>query len=137
MPRASIWRRWMMPHSAQRATASRSSSLLHIPWLHKGQAPSKDKCSFFAYATNYLIDLDHAIIVDVEATHAIRQAEAAAAPTMIGRVEDGALAFIRRSWLKSNRRQRNTVVLRRRWTRSGFALFRRFVHYRLWVRRVR
>ena len=30
--------------------------------------------AFFAYATNYLIDLDHAIIVDVEATRAIRQA---------------------------------------------------------------
>ncbi len=30
---------------------------------------------FFAYATTYLIDTDHAIIVDVEATTAIRQAE--------------------------------------------------------------
>src|SRR6202012_4046075 len=28
--------------------------------------------AFFAYATNYLIDLDHAIILDVEATRAIR-----------------------------------------------------------------
>jgi transposase len=31
--------------------------------------------AFFAYATNYLIDLDHAVIVDVEASRAIRQAE--------------------------------------------------------------
>ncbi|SEM20218.1 Transposase [Bosea lupini] len=30
--------------------------------------------AFFAYATNYLIDLDHAVIVDVEASRAIRQA---------------------------------------------------------------
>lgn len=29
----------------------------------------------FAYATNYLIDTQHAIILDVEATRAIRQAE--------------------------------------------------------------
>src|SRR5947209_8336152 len=35
---------------------------------HGGQA-------FFAYSTNYLIDVDNAIIVDVEATTAIRQAE--------------------------------------------------------------
>src|SRR3954447_19160591 len=41
--------------------------------VHGGQA-------FFAYATNYLIDTDHAIIVDVEATTAIRQAEVLAAP---------------------------------------------------------
>jgi hypothetical protein len=44
--------------------------------------------AFFAYATNYLIDLDHAIIVDVEATRAIRQAEVGAARTMIGRAEE-------------------------------------------------
>ena len=31
--------------------------------------------AFFAYATSYLIDLDHAVIVDVEASRAIRQAE--------------------------------------------------------------
>jgi len=47
---------------------------------HKGHA-------FFAYATNYLIDLDHAVIVDVEATRAIRQAEVGAARTMIDRVK--------------------------------------------------
>jgi transposase len=41
--------------------------------------------AFFAYATNYLIDTDHAVIVDVEATRAIRQAEVGAARTMIER----------------------------------------------------
>ena len=44
--------------------------------------------AFFAYATNYLIDLKHAIIVDVEATTAIRQAEVTAAKTMIERTSD-------------------------------------------------
>ena len=43
--------------------------------------------AFFAYSTNYLIDLDHAIIVDVEASTAIRQAEVTAAKTMIDRVD--------------------------------------------------
>ncbi len=41
--------------------------------------------AFFAYADNYLIDTDHAVIVDVEATRAIRQAEVGAAQTMIER----------------------------------------------------
>ena len=53
----------------------------HWTGAHKGHA-------FFAYATNYLIDLDHAIIVDVEATRAIRQAEVGAARTMIERTEE-------------------------------------------------
>ncbi len=44
--------------------------------------------AFFAYAANYLIDLDHAVIVDVEASRAIRQAEVGAARTMIERSED-------------------------------------------------
>jgi transposase len=44
--------------------------------------------AFFAYTANYLIDLDHAIIVDVEATTAIRQAEVTAAKRMIERTMD-------------------------------------------------
>ncbi len=44
--------------------------------------------AFFAYATNYLIDTDHSIIVDVEGTRAIRQAEVGAAKTMIERTMD-------------------------------------------------
>lgn len=47
---------------------------------HKGHA-------FFAYATNYLIDTDHDVILDVEATRAIRQAEVRASRTMIDRTE--------------------------------------------------
>ena len=45
---------------------------------HGGQA-------FFAYSTNYLIDVENAIIVDVEATTAIRQAEVLAAKRMVER----------------------------------------------------
>jgi len=45
---------------------------------HGGQA-------FFAYSTNYLIDVENAIIVDVEPTTAIRQAEVLAAKRMIKR----------------------------------------------------
>src|ERR1700722_7534317 len=41
--------------------------------------------AFFAYSTNYLIDVDNAIIVDVAATTAIRQAEVTAAKRMIER----------------------------------------------------
>jgi transposase len=44
--------------------------------------------AFFAYTDNYLIDTDHAIIVDVEATRAVRQAETGAARTMVDRVMD-------------------------------------------------
>jgi len=45
---------------------------------HRGPA-------FFAYSANYLVDADHAIIVDVEATTAIRQAEILAAKRMVER----------------------------------------------------
>ena len=44
--------------------------------------------AFFAYATNYLIDTENAVIVDVEASRAIRQAEVGAARTMIERTMD-------------------------------------------------
>ena len=42
----------------------------------------------FAYCTNYLIDLDHAVIVGVEATTAIRQAEVTAQRRMIERAHE-------------------------------------------------
>ncbi len=43
--------------------------------------------AFFAYADNYLIDVSFGIIIDVEASRAIRQAEVGAARTMIDRTE--------------------------------------------------
>ncbi len=52
-------------------------------WTGANKGPA-----FFAYATNYLIDLDHAVIVDVEASTAVRQAEVTAARTVIARVND-------------------------------------------------
>ena len=60
---------------------SRSDPAAQWTGAHKGHA-------FFAYATNYLIDTDHGVIVDVEATRAIRQAEVGAARTMLERTED-------------------------------------------------
>ncbi|ANI79222.1 hypothetical protein EP837_02828 [Sphingobium sp. EP60837] len=48
---------------------------------HGGQA-------FFAYSTNYLIDLENAVIVDVEATTAIRPAEVTAQRPMIDRTQE-------------------------------------------------
>ena len=44
--------------------------------------------AFFAYADNYLIDVKFGIIMDVEASRAIRQAEVGAAKTMIDRTEE-------------------------------------------------
>ena len=44
--------------------------------------------AFFAYADNYLIEVQHGVIVDVEASRAIRQAEVGAARTMIERTEE-------------------------------------------------
>src|SRR5271163_3444409 len=44
--------------------------------------------AFFAYCTNYLIDLKHAVIVDVEATTAVRQAEVTAQRRMIDRTQE-------------------------------------------------
>lgn len=43
--------------------------------------------AFFAYSTNYLIDTDNAVILDVEPTRSVRQAEVAAVKTMIDRVQ--------------------------------------------------
>ena len=48
---------------------------------HKGPA-------FFAYSDNYLIDVKFGVIVDVDASRAIRQAEVGAAKTMIERTEE-------------------------------------------------
>src|SRR5271157_5008515 len=59
---------------------SRSDPAAQWTGAHKGHA-------FFAYAVNYMIDTDHGVIVDVEATRAIRQAEVGAARTMLERTE--------------------------------------------------
>jgi transposase len=53
--------------------------------------------AFFAYADNYLIDVKYGIIMDVEASRAIRQAEVGASRTMIKRTE--ACFGIKPAWL--------------------------------------
>ncbi|MEM5478141.1 transposase, partial [Pacificibacter sp. AS14] len=44
--------------------------------------------AFFAYSDNYLIDTDHGIIMDVDASRSIRQAEVGAMRKMIDRTEE-------------------------------------------------
>lgn len=60
---------------------SRSDPAAQWTGAHKGHA-------FFAYATNYLVDTEHAIILDVEASRAIRQAEVGASRTMLDRTTE-------------------------------------------------
>ena len=61
-------------------------------WTNKGQVKVG-----FAYGTNYLIDLQRAIIVDVEATPARSSAEVAATKTMLERTRT-ASASSRNGW---------------------------------------
>jgi len=56
--------------------------------------------AFFAYADNYLIDVKFGVIMDVEASRAIRQAEVGAARTMIARTE--ARFGLKPSWLAAD-----------------------------------
>jgi hypothetical protein len=49
---------------------------------------SANSVAGYAYSDNYLIDLKHAVIMDVEATTAIRQAEVGAAKTMLDRAAE-------------------------------------------------
>lgn len=55
---------------------------------------------YFAYATNYLIDTKSSVIIDVEATRAIRQAEVGASRTMLDRTEKR--FGIRPEWLAAD-----------------------------------
>src|SRR5438876_5703178 len=56
--------------------------------------------AFFAYADNYLIDVKFGVIMDVEASRAIRQAEVGASRTMIERTE---VCFgIKPNWLAAD-----------------------------------
>lgn len=56
--------------------------------------------AFFAYADNYLIDVKFGVIMDVEASRAIRQAEVGASQMMIERTEDR--FGIKPSWLAAD-----------------------------------
>ena len=82
----SSWRYWTTPLSGARARSFRSFISPTDPVSRWTGANTG--LAFFAYSTNYLIDLAHAVIVDVEETTAVRQAEVGAARTMIERVKD-------------------------------------------------
>lgn len=56
--------------------------------------------AFFAYSDNYLIDTDHGIIMDVEATRSVRQAEVGSARRMLDRTEQR--FGIRPDWLAAD-----------------------------------
>jgi hypothetical protein len=56
--------------------------------------------AFFAYADNYLIDVKFGVIMDVEASRAIRQAEVGASQAMIERTE--ACFGIKPEWLAAD-----------------------------------
>ena len=53
-----------------------------------GYTAAADTPAVYAYSDNYLIDLKHAVIMDVEATTAIRQAEVGAAKAMLDRTAE-------------------------------------------------
>jgi transposase len=91
---------WGPPGSGSRAveeylesldtTATTGSPPKHIsptdPAARWTAAPGSP--AFFAYSTNYLIDVDAGIVVDVEATPAHRTAEAESTKVMVERVEE-------------------------------------------------
>src|SRR6202051_5129206 len=97
------WRRNRDPASSSRAVKEYLATLNDTAWgaasevVPKFVSPSDPAAqwtgahkgpAFFAYSDNYLIDVKFGVIVDVEASRAIRQAEVGAAKTMIERTEE-------------------------------------------------
>jgi len=98
----SEWNKMVAPQAASRATKEYLATLDNAAFgaasevTPKFVSPSDPAAqwtgamrgpAFFAYADNYLIDVKSGIIMDVEASRAIRQAEVSAAKTMIERTE--------------------------------------------------
>ena len=96
------WHKDRDPESSSRAVKEYMATLDDMAWgaatdvVPKFVSPSDPAAqwtgahkgpTFFAYADNYLIDVEFGVIVDVEASRAIRQAEVGAARTMIERTE--------------------------------------------------
>lgn len=73
--------------------------------------------AFFAYADNYLIDVKFGIIMDVEASRAIRQAEVGASRTMIERTE--AIFGLKPDWLVADTAYGSAPNLHFWWTRRA------------------
>src|SRR5207302_8535009 len=95
------WRRHRVPQRSSRALEEYLATLDDTAWgaasdvVPKFVSPSGPAAqwtgahkgpAFFAYSDNYLIDVKFGVIVDVEASRAIRQAEVGAR-TMIERTE--------------------------------------------------
>ena len=100
--RGSRWNRQLDAQAASRATKEYLATLDDAAYgaasdvVPKFVSPSDPAAqwtgamrgpAFFAYSDNYLIDVKYGIIMDVEASRAIRQAEVGAAKTMIERTE--------------------------------------------------
>ena len=96
------WSRDIDPATVQRAVQDYLANLDNPAWgaasdvVPKFVAPADPaaqwtgalrNAAFFAYADNYLIDVKFGIIMDVEASRAIRQAEVGASQAMIERTE--------------------------------------------------
>ena len=81
---------WQMPDDPEAASRAVKEYLATLDDAAFGAASegAMRGPAFFAYADNYLIDVKFGVIVDVEASRAIRQAEVGAAKTMIDRTED-------------------------------------------------
>ncbi len=99
----SNWNRQRDPETASRSVCEYLATLDDAAWgaatdvTPKFVSPSDPAAqwtgarrgpAFFAYADNYLVDVQSAIIVDVEASRAIRRAEVGAAKMMIDRTAD-------------------------------------------------
>src|SRR3984893_9706775 len=97
------WRRDRDPARSSRAVKEYLATLDDTAWgaasdvVPKFVSPSDPAAqwtgamrgaAFFAYADNYLIDVKFGVIMDVEASRAIRQAEVRASKTMIERTEE-------------------------------------------------
>ena len=100
--RGSEWKKTREPETARRAVKEYLATLDDAAFgaasdvIPKFVSPSDPAAqwtgamrgpAFFAYADNYLIDVKFGVIMDVEASRAIRQAEVGAAKTMIDRTE--------------------------------------------------
>jgi len=109
------WSRDIDPETVERAVQDYLANLDDPAWgaasdvVPKFVAPADPaaqwtgalrNAAFFAYADNYLIDVKFGIIMDVEASRAIRQAEVGASQTMIERTE--ATFGIKPDWLAAD-----------------------------------
>ena len=68
--------------------AAAASRKLSLSDPHSRWTAATGGIAFFAYSTNYLIDVAHGVILDVEATPAHRTAEVESTKTMLERVEE-------------------------------------------------